>query len=31
MRREILKGKKVIEKNSLIQEKVIEKINGKKE
>ena len=31
MRREILKGKKAIEENSLIQKKVIEKINGTKE
>ena len=31
MRREILKGKKEIEENSLIQKKVIEKINGTKE
>ena len=31
MRREILKGKKAIEKNSLIQKKVVEKINGIKE
>jgi hypothetical protein len=31
MRREILKGKKAIEENSLIQKKVIEKINGIKE
>ena len=31
MRREILKDKKAIEENSLIQKKVIEKINGIKE
>ena len=31
MRREILKGKKAIERNSLIQKKVVEKINGIKE
>tara|TARA_B100000378_G_scaffold126336_1_gene101959 strand:+ start:69 stop:194 length:126 start_codon:yes stop_codon:yes gene_type:complete len=31
MRREIPKGKKIIEKNSLIQKKIIEKINGTKE
>ena len=31
MKREILKGKKAIEENSLIQKKVIEKINGTKE
>jgi hypothetical protein len=31
MRREILKGKKAIEENSLIQKKVIEKTNGIKE
>jgi hypothetical protein len=31
MRRETLKGKKGIEKNSLIQKKVIEKTNGIKE
>lgn len=31
MRREILKGKKVIEENSLIQKIIIEKINGTKE
>ena len=31
MRREILKGKKAIEENYLIQKKVIEKINGTKE
>jgi len=31
MKREILKVKKAIEENSLIQKKVIEKINGTKE
>jgi hypothetical protein len=31
MRREILKGKKAIEENSIIQKKIIEKINGTKE
>ena len=31
MRREILKGEKVIEENSLIQKIIIEKINGTKE
>ena len=31
MRREIPKGKKIIEKNSLIQKIIIEKINGTKE
>ena len=31
MRREILKGKKEIEENSLIQKRIIERINGTKE
>jgi hypothetical protein len=31
MRREIQKGKIIIQKNSLIQKKIIEKINGTKE
>jgi hypothetical protein len=31
MRMEILKGKKAIEENSIIQKKVIEEINGTKE
>tara|TARA_B100000749_G_C18329459_1_gene424340 strand:- start:730 stop:855 length:126 start_codon:yes stop_codon:yes gene_type:complete len=31
MRRKILKGKKVIEENSIIQKIIIKKINGTKE